>query len=219
MKHQNTTYQYAQGGFGSISIDLVRDVIVKRSRKKTDTSIKNEALAYALLHRQETRSEHLLNTYKVTDDCIELERADCDLGFFVAHTKQPEDFLLLVAMQCMEALAFLHSAGLVHCDIKPSNVLLCFDLRGNVLVKLCDLGLSHSIRYAKSTVKGTSGYTDPRAVLQNLPLGIYSDFWSLGIALLMAGGKYEHLEELSTKALKAACKEKALSADQTEEYI
>ena len=68
-------------------------------------------------------------------------------------------------MQCMEALQFIHSAGLVHCDIKPSNILLVFDTTANVMVKICDFGLSHTIKSHKAIIKGTSGYTDPRSIL------------------------------------------------------
>jgi len=46
MKHHNTKYNYAEGGFGAISIDLVRNVIVKESKKIADTSIRNEIKAY-----------------------------------------------------------------------------------------------------------------------------------------------------------------------------
>jgi|LauGreDrversion4_2_1035121.scaffolds.fasta_scaffold36798_2 hypothetical protein len=98
MKHQNTTYRYAQGGFGQISIDLVKDVIVKCSRKASDTSLRNEALAYKVLEKQSTHSEHILQTVSITDDRIELERADCDLGFFTQNTQQAEAFHLLVAV-------------------------------------------------------------------------------------------------------------------------
>jgi hypothetical protein len=52
MKHHNTKYNYAEGGFGAITIDLVRNVIVKESKKIGDTSIKNEAKAYQILGRQ-----------------------------------------------------------------------------------------------------------------------------------------------------------------------
>ena len=46
MKHHNTKYNYAEGGFGAISIVLVRNVIVKESKKLADTSIRNEIKAY-----------------------------------------------------------------------------------------------------------------------------------------------------------------------------
>ena len=98
MKHQNTTYSYAQGGFGAISLDLVRNVIVKRARKAQDTSIKNESVAYKIMHKQAQTSEHILRTIHVSDNCIELERADCDLAFYTQHTKQSETFFILVAM-------------------------------------------------------------------------------------------------------------------------
>jgi hypothetical protein len=46
MRHQNTKYCYAEGGFGAISIDLVRNVIIKESKRDADNSIKNEIKAY-----------------------------------------------------------------------------------------------------------------------------------------------------------------------------
>ncbi len=50
MKHHNTKYSYAEGGFGAIVIDLVRNVIIKESRKAGDNSIKNEVKAYKILN-------------------------------------------------------------------------------------------------------------------------------------------------------------------------
>jgi mitogen-activated protein kinase 15 len=43
--------------------------------------------------------------------------------------------------QLLNAVSFLHSAGVAHRDIKPANILL----NSNSQIKLCDFGLSRVI--------------------------------------------------------------------------
>lgn len=47
-----------------------------------------------------------------------------------------EDQIATVCMQCLNALAFLHSQGVIHRDIKSDSILLARDGR----VKLSDFG-------------------------------------------------------------------------------
>merc|ERR550525_970783 len=55
--------------------------------------------------------------------------------------KQPLDKVLAFSKQLLVALRYLHeSAGLVHCDVKPDNLLLRWD---GLSVKLCDFGAAH----------------------------------------------------------------------------
>ena len=72
-----------------------------------------------------------------------LERCDADLRFLVQQGFVfTEHMQILILLQLLDAVMYLHKCNVIHCDIKPSNVLVNFDMNGNVLVKLCDFGLS-----------------------------------------------------------------------------
>src|SRR5207248_67421 len=72
-----------------------------------------------------------------------------------------------VAAQVLEALAHAHARGIVHRDVKPSNILLA---EGDVLdVRLLDFGLAQMAEFDTLTaigdVPGTLGYVSPERLL------------------------------------------------------
>ena len=47
--------------------------------------------------------------------------------------------------QFTSAIAHMHENGIVHCDVKPANVLLDTDANGNLLAVLTDFGISRIV--------------------------------------------------------------------------
>ncbi|PIA40965.1 hypothetical protein AQUCO_02300025v1 [Aquilegia coerulea] len=93
-----------------------------------------------------------------------------------------------VALGTARGITYLHEECrdcIVHCDIKPENILL----DDNFNAKVCDFGLAKLInskdhRYRTLTsVRGTRGYLAPEW-LANLPITSKSDIYSYGMLLL-----------------------------------
>ena len=53
--------------------------------------------------------------------------------------------LVDIARQVLAGLAAAHAAGVVHRDVKPDNVMIVRDVKGDVVVKLVDFGISKTL--------------------------------------------------------------------------
>ena len=85
-----------------------------------------------------------------------------------------------VLAQAAEALHAAHTAGVLHRDIKPGNLLIASDGR----VKVTDFGIAQSSRSGHLTrtgsLVGTTGYLAPERV-SGRPATVASDLYALGI--------------------------------------
>ena len=114
-----------------------------------------------------------------------IDYADCgSLEDLISNPIPLDDAIVRsIFFQVLQALKYLHSSGMVHQDIKPSNILVNSD--GKVV--LADFGVGHSFQSTEMVV-GSPAYQAPEALTDG-DNGITTsnpakeDVWSLGITL------------------------------------
>jgi serine/threonine-protein kinase len=99
--------------------------------------------------------------------------------------------LLPIAMQVCEALAAVHAAGVVHRDVKPSNIYLAVDRDDPTVperVKLLDFGIAR-VEWEETRITntggplGTPGYMSPEQEMGIAEVDGRSDVFALGAML------------------------------------
>jgi serine/threonine protein kinase len=117
----------------------------------------------------------------------------CDLAELVELSgpiEVPEftDYML----QALEGIAHAHAAGIVHRDVKPSNLFLALRPDGSNAIKVLDFGISKSTVEASGAdvtkltgkaVLGSPAYMSPEQVRNASSVDARSDVWSLGVSM------------------------------------
>jgi serine/threonine protein kinase len=92
-----------------------------------------------------------------------------------------ESTVRAVMRQLLTAAAGMHARGVVHCDIKPDNILVAED---HSVVKICDFGLAMSTSdRSPYELAGTPGYRAPEVLLELPEYDGRVDTWSLGCVM------------------------------------
>lgn len=93
----------------------------------------------------------------------------------------PLTWSLGVMVQAARGLAAVNSAGLVHCDIKPSNIMVPDD-RATGVVKVIDLGQACAAGTAKKRIQGSPHFISPEQ-FKLQPVTFRTDVFNFGATL------------------------------------
>ena len=142
------------GGFGSVykayDSKLNRDVALKRLNKgvcqeSVRAQLMSEARVLATLQHPNIVAIYDVSSHKEFDEIVMELIVGVTLRTFVQrHLLQPSDFKHIAA-QILHGLAASHKAGVLHCDIKPENIMLCLSQDDQYELKIFDFGISESM--------------------------------------------------------------------------
>ena len=93
-----------------------------------------------------------------------------------------------VIEQCLDALQYIHSQGIIHRDIKLDNIILQTIMP--MRVKIIDFGLAIASRNRTGRV-GATYYTAPEMLSSNAHTTAL-DIWALGMVILEMGQLFPH---------------------------
>eukprot|EP01064_Diplonema_japonicum_P036840 TRINITY_DN8449_c0_g1_i2.p1 TRINITY_DN8449_c0_g1~~TRINITY_DN8449_c0_g1_i2.p1 ORF type:complete len:400 (+),score=61.13 TRINITY_DN8449_c0_g1_i2:106-1305(+) len=120
--------------------------------------------------------------------------------------KIPMTVLSVITRQIVTGLRHLHKKGVIHRDMKPSNVLI----NQEGIVKICDFGVSKQITGNKltHTAVGAKMYLSPERV-RGEGYGQATDIWALGVTvaeLALGEHPWEGKNDLTLADMLASCK-------------
>ena len=122
-----------------------------------------------------------------------MELMQANLADRMLHRQMDLKSLRTTVGNCLRVLKYLHERGIIHGDIKPSNMMI--DERRRI--KIGDFGLARRVANEEgSLLKGTTKYMAPEVVSDEFgEIGPASDLYSLGFTAydLVCGPNFESL--------------------------
>jgi eukaryotic-like serine/threonine-protein kinase len=99
----------------------------------------------------------------------------------------PVDFAVDLVLQALEGLAHAHAVGVIHRDLKPTNLFLAYSARRAPTLKVIDFGISKSHMLEGVTragaIVGSPTYMAPEQIDDPGMIDARSDLWAMGVVL------------------------------------
>lgn len=133
-----------------------------------------------------------------------------DLGRIIDKGREIAFPLLIdIFAQTLDALDYIHTRRIVHCDVKPDNIFVTRDSydRRIVIVKLIDFGVCRNLDAAEQPTQliGDPRYMAPEQTFLGATVGPQADLYALGLTFYEAvTGRHpfdENVRNRSTKQL------------------
>ncbi|KAF7704198.1 serine/threonine-protein kinase D1 [Silurus meridionalis] len=170
-----------------------RDMAIKiidklRFPTKQESQLRNEvAILQNLHHPGVVNLECMFETPERV--FVVMEKLHGDMLEMILSSEKgrlPERITKFLVTQILVALRHLHFKNIVHCDLKPENVLLA-SADSFPQVKLCDFGFARIIgeKSFRRSVVGTPAYLAPE-VLRNKGYNRSLDMWSVGVIIYVS---------------------------------
>jgi serine/threonine protein kinase len=144
----------------------------------------NVASASLVLHASPFHSQlSPRRGYRTDRVYLEFPLALCDLEYALEHQSFDAGTMKDAMVQISRGLAYLHSRGVVHRDVKPNNVLLYVDDAGeSIEFRLGDFGAATvvSAREKNTPKHYYIEYRAPELLLKSRSYGLEPDVWALG---------------------------------------
>ncbi|XP_072885452.1 LOW QUALITY PROTEIN: serine/threonine-protein kinase D2 [Hemitrygon akajei] len=179
--------------YGGKHRESSRDVAIKvidklRFPTKQESQLRNEvAILQGLCHSGVVNLECMFETPEKV--FVVMEKLHGDMLEMILSSEKgrlPERITKFMITQILVALRHLHFKNIVHCDLKPENVLLA-SADPFPQVKLCDFGFARIIgeKSFRRSVVGTPAYLAPE-VLLNKGYNRSLDMWSVGVIMYVS---------------------------------
>ncbi|GKV34291.1 hypothetical protein SLEP1_g42669 [Rubroshorea leprosula] len=144
--------------------------IVKQG--KSDKDIRNLRQEIEILRKLKHENIiEMLDSFETPQEfCVVTEFAQGELFEIIEDDKcLPEEQVQVIAKQLVRALHYLHSNRIIHCDMKPQNILI----GAGCVVKLCDFGFACAMSVNTVVLRS----------IKEQPYNHTADLWSLGVIL------------------------------------
>jgi serine/threonine protein kinase len=183
-----------EGGMGTVYLAsdtmLERNVAIKvlnplltKDSQFTDRFRHEAKVQASLIHPNIVT---LYNYFREEDNyCMVMEYVDgITLKHLITNTGPlPEQKVVWLLNQILEAVGFAHKKGIIHRDIKPSNILLT----GDNTVKILDFGIAKILQdkglTKTGTKMGTIYYMSPEQIKAVKDIDHKTDIYSIGVTL------------------------------------
>lgn len=188
-----------EGSYGRVHLCIIdgQETYAVKMLKKTQEGISSPLEMSIMASYQHP---NLNGAIDITHDAYHIyiiqEAAECDLDAYLKTESVPDRMEWY--RQMLSGLQCLHSENIIHCDLKPSNILVTKDLK----LRLTDYSHSVLVLGSRSGFRhrvGSPRYSAPE-VLAGLIWGKEIDIWSLGCIFYEISTRTRFLDNIRSKA-------------------